>query len=629
MKPSGRITDNFGEGFNYKIPEKGWFKLKGFIPEETIDEIRASNDIVNVVSDYVRIRKQGNNYVGLCPFHNEKTPSFMVSGDKQIFRCFGCGEGGNVISFIMKLEKLSFPEAVRFLANRAGITIPEEDDPVKSAKLKELKEAHEINELVKDFYRYILANHQIAGEARSYLKKRGLTEKTIDKFQIGFAPPSWDGLLRFLDKKGYAPEKLEKLGLVLHTSKGKPGFYDRFRNRVIFPIWDIRGKIVGFGGRVLDDGVPKYLNSPETIVFNKSHLLYGINKAAESIRRNDQAIIVEGYLDVITCHQAGIFNVVASLGTAFTREQGKLLLRYSQEVIMAYDADVAGVHATMRGWQLLDDLGCRVRVVSIPDGKDPDEFIRTHGADKFLDVVRQNAQSLSEFNTDRALEKYDMTTLEGKFKIASEVIPSIINISNEIEKNEAVMKLAKRLHLSPEAVRAEVGKKLRTSRNSWLNRDKITDARNNNDNRVSGQIVSGDEDARSKAEESLFVLMLSDKNIFLKVKEEIGIHFSLRLEYLRIINLLNEIVENELDYQPAVLFDRLQNEPAAEILKRLLLIEMPQDNRTQLIVDCIRTVKEDEIRKKREELLEKMEEADKSRDQELRKQLLLEYSKLI
>ena len=603
--------------------------MKVFIPEEVIDEVRASSDIINVVSDYVRLRKQGNNYVGLCPFHNEKTPSFMVSADKQIFRCFGCGEGGNVISFIMKWEKTSFPEAVRFLANRAGITISEEDDPVKNARLKELNEAYEINELVKDFYQYILANHPVAGEARNYLKKRGLTEETIDKFQIGFAPPSWDGLLHFLNKKGYAPEKLEKLGVVLARSKGKPGFYDRFRNRVMFPIWDIRGKVVGFGGRVLDDSVPKYLNSPETILFNKSHLLYGINKAAESIRRNDQAIIVEGYLDVITCHQAGISNVVASLGTAFTREQGKLLLRYSQAVIMAYDADAAGVHATMRGWQLLDDLGCRVRVVSIPDGKDPDEFIRAHGVDEFLGVVRQGAQTLSEFNTDRAMEKYDMATLEGKFKIASEVIPSITNISNEIEKNEAIMRLAKRLHLSPEAVRAEVEKKPRTSRNTWSNRDKITDARNNNDNRVLGQIASGDEDARSKAEESLLVLMLSDSNIFLKVKEEIGVHFSLRQEYLNIINLLNEIVEKELDYQPAVLFDRLQDESATEVLKRLILMEIPRDNMNQVIDDCIRTVKEDEIRKKREELLKRMEEADKSRDQELRKQLLLEYSKLI
>ncbi len=603
--------------------------MKGLIPEEVIDEVRASSDIVNVVSDYVRLRKQGTNYVGLCPFHNEKTPSFMVSGDKQIFRCFGCGEGGNVFSFIMKFDKLSFPEAVRLLANRAGITIPEEDDPAKNARMKEVNEAFEINELVKDFYQYILINHQVAGEARSYLKKRGLTGETIDKFQIGFAPPSWDSLLKFLNKKGFAPEKLEKLGLVLARSKGKPGFYDRFRNRVMFPIWDIRGKVVGFGGRVLDDSVPKYLNSPETVLFNKSHLLYGINKAAESIRRNDQVIIVEGYLDVITCHQSGISNVVASLGTAFTREQGKLLLRYSQEVVMAYDADAAGIHATMRGWQLLDDLGCRVRIVSIPDGKDPDEFIRVHGAEEFTRVIRQNAQSLSEFNTDRAMEKYDMATLEGKFKIASEVIPSIKNISNEIEKNEAIMKLAQRLHLSPEAVRAEVEKTPRGSRNSWSNRDKITASRNNNDNRVPGGVASKEEDARSRAEESLLVLMLSDSNIFLKVKEEIGVHFSSRQEYLNITNLLNEILENELDYQPAVLFDRLQDESTTEILKRLLLVEIPEENRDQVIDDCIRTVKEDEIRKKREELLRRMEEADKARDQELRKQLLLEYTRLI
>ena len=603
--------------------------VANLIPEEIIDDVRASSDIVAVVSDYVRLKKQGINYVGLCPFHTEKTPSFMVSGDKQIFRCFGCGEGGNVFSFIMKWEKMNFPEAVRFLANRAGVIIPEEDNPEKSARMKIFNEAFEINELVKDFYRYILLNHKIAGDARDYLKRRGLSGETVDKFQIGFAPPSWDGLLKFLEKKGYAPEKLEKLGLILARNKGKPGFYDRFRNRIMFPIWDIRGKIAGFGGRVLDDSVPKYLNSPETILFNKSHILYGINKAAESIRRLDQVIIAEGYLDVITCHQAGITNVVASLGTAFTREQGKLLLRYTREVIMAYDADAAGVNATMRGWQLLDDLGCRVKVVSIPDGKDPDDFIKIHGAKEFLRIIKESAQTLSEYKTDRAMEKHDILTLEGKFKIANEVIPSIRNLSNEIEKDEAVMKLAKRLHLSPEAIKAEVEKKPKQSRNSWSNRDKITGARDNNNNYVQGKKVSGEEDARSKAEESLLILMLSDRDTFLRVKEEIGVHFSSRQEYLIIIELLNEIVQKELDYQPAVLFDRLQNEAAVEVLKTLLLREVPQENRDKLIRDCMRSVKEDEIRKKREELLKRMEQADKERDQELSQQLLLEYTKLI
>ncbi|MHB9095081.1 MAG: DNA primase [Eubacteriales bacterium] len=604
--------------------------LGGYLPDEIIDEIRMSNEIVGVISDYVRLNKQGRNFVGLCPFHNEKTPSFMVSQEKQIFRCFGCGEGGNVFSFIMKRENLNFPEAARVLAQRAGITIPEEDNPEESARLKEVEQAYKVNELAKDFFQYVLKKHDVAKDARSYLENRGIALETIDKFQIGFAPPSWDGLLQFLNKKGFSAAKLEELGLVLPRTKGTPGYYDRFRNRVIFPVGNVKGKIVGFGGRVLDDSLPKYLNSPETLLFNKSHLLYGMDKAADSIRQLDRVIIVEGYLDVITCHQAGITNVVASLGTAFTKEQGKLLLRYTREAVMAYDADAAGVKATMKGWQLLDDVGCRVKVVSIPNGKDPDEFIRKQGPDKFLELVNEKTLSLCDYKTDRAMEKFDIYTLEGKFKIASEVIPSIRNLSNEIEKDEAIMKLAKRLHLSPGAIKAEVDKNARDSRNNWGNRDKITGLRDNNNKfAVPGKAPKGEQDARSRAEESLLIMMLEDRDVLLTVKNAIGVNFSSRQEYLYIINLLNEMLEKELDYQPSALFDGIRDEPAAELLGSLMARDVPSENKTRFIQDCIKTIKEDDLRKKREDLLSKMEEADKMRDQDLRNKLLLEYSKLI
>lgn len=604
--------------------------LGGYLPDELIDEIRSANDIVNVISDYVRLKKQGRNFVGLCPFHNEKTPSFMVSQDKQIFHCFGCGEGGNVISFIMKRDGLSFPEAARVLAERAGIVIPEQVDPAASARRQESEQAYKVNELAKDFFQYILKNHDVSKEARVYLAGRGIIDETIDRFQIGFAPPSWDSLLQFMNKKGYSPAKLEKLGLVLPRSKGGPGFYDRFRNRVMFPVWNLQGKVVGFGGRVLDHSLPKYLNSPETVLFNKSCLLYGIHKAAESIRQLDQAIIVEGYLDVITCHQAGITNVVASLGTAFTKEQGKLLLRYTRDIVMAYDADAAGVNATMKGWQMLDDLGCRVKVVSIPDGKDPDEFIRNHGPDEFVELVNKNALSLCDYKTDRAMEKFDIYTLEGKFKIASEVIPSIKNLSNEIEKDEAIMKLAKRLQLSPAAIRTEVKKNPRDSRNNWGNRDKITSLRDNNNKLVlPDKTPKTEKDARFRAEESLMTLMMEDKEVFLAVKEEFGVNISLRQEYVNIISLLDEMVEKESDYQPAALFDRVDDEATAQVLSSLMTKEMPVENKAKFVQDCLKTIREDELRKKREDLLRRMEEADRLRDQDLRQQLLLEYSKLI
>ncbi len=604
--------------------------LNRYIPDEIVEQIRASSDIVEIVSDYVRLKKQGRNYVGLCPFHNEKTPSFMVSQEKQIYRCFGCGEGGNIFSFLIKRGNLSFPEAVAVLAERSGISIPEEDDPERDARAKKTEQAYKLNELVKDFYQYVLKNHDIARGARSYLEQRGVTPETADKFQIGFAPPSWDSQINFLKKKGYSVEILEQMGFILAKTKGAPGYYDRFRNRIMFPVWNIQGKVVGFGGRVLDDSLPKYLNSPETPLFNKGHLLYGINKALESIRRLDQVIIVEGYMDVISCHQAGIENVVASLGTAFTPEQGKLLLRYTRQVVFAYDADTAGVNAAMRGWQVLDDIGCRVRVVSIPEGKDPDDYIRNHGPEQFLLLVNERALSLSDYKTDRALEKYDIYTLEGKFKIASEVIPSIINLSNEIEKDEAIMKLAKRLHLSPDAIRAEVEKNARKSRNSWGKRHKITGLRDNKTNFAQpAKSQKEEKDARSKAEETLLIMILEDKSVFSKIKGEVGVHFCSNQEYLNIINLLAEMIENGLDYQPAALFDRMPDEASAGVLSELMAKETPADNKVKIIQDCLKTIREDEIRKKREDLLRQMEEADRNRDQNLRNQLLLEYSKLI
>ena len=603
-----------------------------FIPEEVIEEIRASSDIVDVISDTVRLKKQGNNYTGLCPFHNEKTPSFMVSRDKQIFRCFGCGEGGNAFSFVAKRDNSNFPEAVRTLAQRAGIIIPEDDDQIQSAELKERERFFKVNELAKNYYQDILLNHDTAKGARNYLKNRGITLETIESFQMGFAPPSWDSLLQFLNREGYSGEELEKMGLVLAKTKDVTGFYDRFRNRIMFPIWNVQGKVAGFGGRVLDDGLPKYLNSPETLVFNKSYNLYGINKALNSIRHKDQAIIVEGYLDVITCHQSEIMNVVASLGTAFTKEQGKLLLRYTREIVIAYDTDAAGIKATMKGWQVLDDIGCNVKVVSIPDGKDPDEYIRNHGPEKFMMFIRENALNLCDYKTDRAMEIYDIYTLEGKFKIASEVIPSIRNMSNEIEKDEAIMKLAKRLHLSQDAIRTEVEKNTSKSRNGWIKRDKIADFRDNNSKFVESSFNHKEEkDSRSRAEVSLLALMLNDKKVFSEVKKEIGVHFSSKQEYLNIIDLLNGLSEKESDYQPAALFDQIQDKNTAEALILLLTAVIPiqGSNKTKMVGDCLKVIRQDELRKKREDLLTQMEEADKKRDHELRKQLLLKYSKLI
>lgn len=600
-----------------------------YIPDEIIQDVRAANNIVDVISETVKLKRQGSNFTGLCPFHNEKTPSFIVSQEKQIFRCFGCGEGGNVFSFVMKRDNLSFPDTVRLLAKRVGITVPENENPRQAAETKKRKRFYEINELASNFYHYILLNHKAAEEARNYLKSRKIIPETVEGFQIGFALPAWDSLLQFMSKKGYSTEELEQAGLIISRTSGHSGYYDRFRNRIIFPIRDVSGQVTGFGGRVMDNSQPKYLNSPETSLFSKGRLLFGLNRSVDSIRKQDKVIIVEGYMDVITCHQAGVTNVVASLGTALTKDQGKLLLRYTRDVVMAYDADAAGINATQRGWQILDELGCRVRVVRIPDGKDPDEFIKNHGSENFIKVISENSLSLYDYITERAMEKYDIYSLEGKFKIASEVIPSIKNLSNEIEKDEAILKLAQKLHLSPDAIRTEVEKFDKKSRNGWIDRDKITINRDNKSTSDFHARNTEKLDARARAEKGIMAIIIEDKNKLMELNKEINLNFTEKQEYLNIIHLLNQMIEKGHDYKPSVLFDLVEDKKTLEILKTIGISDDPINEKEKLFNDCLKVIKEDELRKKREDLLQRMAEADKQRNEELRQELLMEYSKLI
>ncbi len=610
----------------------------GFIPDDIVEEVRQTNDIYTVVSEYLRLKKQGRNYVGLCPFHNEKTASFSVSPEKQIYYCFGCGAGGNVISFIMKIEGLSFPEAVKFLADKAGITIPEDNQTEGNEKLREREQAYKLNELVKDFYHYLLKSHDIASEAREYLQKRGIDEPTVDKFQLGFAPGGWDGLLSYLGKKGYNPDYLEKQGLVLKKTKGS-GYYDRFRNRLMFPIWDAKKNVIGFGGRVLDDSVPKYLNSPETNVFNKSINLYGINFAIPNIREQEHVVIVEGYLDVITCHQFGIQNVVASLGTAMTREQGKILARYAQRVYISYDSDNAGVAATLRGLDILQNSGCRVRVVTVPDGKDPDELIRKRGPEAFSRLIKDQAKGLIEYKLDKGMEKFDSNAVEGKIRIVSELIPSILEIQSEIEREEQVKFIASKLGISDHSLWGEIRKFQTKTRKKMGVSDKISSKRDNNttnfaqkgfssEDKVINSDASVNNSARRKAEDSLIRLLLANPDLFGRVKEELGMHFTENEEYLIIIHYLNDIYSKEQNFEPASLLSGLQDEDAQQRLSALLVQAEPPGNRESLLNDYIKVIKEDEQKVKRARLLAEIEQAEQDNNDELRNNLLREYAKL-
>ena len=365
--------------------------MEGNIPNDFVDEVRSRFDIVELVAEYVQLKRSGRNHFGFCPFHGEKTPSFSVSQDKQIFHCFGCGEGGNVFSFLMKMDGLTFPEAVKELAERTGLALPQAAaEPGREQTLSVNKRLRSCLDWAYKYYLHMLGRPE-AAEAVRYLRQRGLTAEIIERFGIGYAPDSWDAISQFLKKKGYSEQEMFQAGL-LSTSERKT--YDKFRNRIIFPIHNQRGEIIAFGGRVLGDGMPKYLNSPETPLFDKGKNLYALHLARESIRKKKQAVIFEGYMDVIAAHQAGVTQAVASLGTSLTEAQARLLRNQADDVVIVYDADAAGQAATWRGLGILRQAGCLVKVGRLPAGLDPDDYVRKFGGESFQRDIVDGAQLL-------------------------------------------------------------------------------------------------------------------------------------------------------------------------------------------------------------------------------------------
>ncbi|MHB9059282.1 MAG: DNA primase [Bacillota bacterium] len=430
------------------------------LSDEFIEEVRSRNDIVDVIGEQVALRKTGKNFVGLCPFHHEKTPSFSVAPDKQMFYCFGCHAGGNVFHFLMKRDKLTFPEAVTKLAERVGLPLPEPELSPEEAQRRQEREAY-LNalELAAEFYSLALLKSRQGAAAREYLGKRGLTAETVDHFHLGYAPDAWDLLFKALSRRGLSPKVMEGAGLILRRNDGD-SYYDRLRNRVVFPIQDARGRIIAFGGRVLDDSLPKYLNSSDTAVFAKGRNLYALNFARPSIREHGLAVLVEGYMDAIACHQAGVTNVVATLGTALTREQGAILSRLAPETVIAYDADTAGQSATMRGLEILGEAGCKVKVAVIEEGKDPDELIRRHGPEAFRGAVAK-ALPLVDYRFSLAMKAGNPATVEGKVGIAATMAPVLAGLDNAVEREAYIQDFATKLGLSVEALRTEVRKAAR------------------------------------------------------------------------------------------------------------------------------------------------------------------------
>ncbi|KXG78500.1 DNA primase [Fervidicola ferrireducens] len=592
----------------------------GLYPEEIIKEVQDRADIVEIVSNYVSLKKRGENYVGLCPFHSEKTPSFNVSPKKQLFYCFGCGVGGNVFTFLMKKENWTFPEALRWLAERVGIKLPEEETLGKVSEAFKLKrEILEINKMAAEYYHYNLLKTTEAERARHYLSSRGILAETVERFNLGYALPAWDGLINFMRSKGIGEDALLKAGLVIPKSSGK-GFYDRFRDRIIFPIKDVTGSVVGFGGRILDKGEPKYLNSPETPVFNKREHLYGlpmINKGQSPI------ILVEGYMDCITLHQHGFTQAVASLGTSLTEQQAKTLKRYTDEVAIAYDSDAAGQAATLRGIGVLVKEGLRVKVIDLPEGKDPDEFIKARGKEAFEELVK-SAQNFIDYRLNSAKKGLDLKSQDGKLKFIKRAVLILAEIEDGVERELYVQKISGELNIPKNALYEDVNK-IRTQSvmpNIGL-KYKNSQLRDNNKELTKIKIMSG----FHKVERNLLKMMIEDDGVREKVMERLTAYNFIDLRHRKIAAAVFEMVQKNESVTPKDVAVKLKDDPdAAAELANILMANEKQDE--EMVDELINRVKENYLKLAIKKIRSEIQRAEKVGEIKKALNLLSTYHRL-
>ncbi len=559
--------------------------------EEIIQKIKEENDIVDIVSEVVTLKKTGKNYLGRCPFHNEKTPSFTVSSEKQIYKCFGCGEAGNVISFVMKTRNMAFPEAVKLLGEKVGIVVDDADSPGKSSATNEkFKRMYDINVQAA---RYFYTNLKRFKAPYEYLKGRGITDETIKKFGIGFSLDNWQGIRSYLKQRGFSEEEILELGLTTKNEKGN--IYDRFRNRIIFPVFNVSGRVIGFGGRVLDDSKPKYLNSPETPIFHKGTNLYGLNLA---IKNNPArtVIMVEGYMDVISLSQQGVTNVVATLGTALTEGQCKLLKRYIDTVIVSFDSDVAGQNATIRGLEILQKSGFDLKILQIPSGKDPDEFIRSYGREKFLNLI-DGALPIIDFKLRMAEKGIDFSKQEMVIKYLKRVV-SVLKDLDPLEKAVYIKQVSEKSGIGEEAIMESLDKNPNKS---------IENSKNHNINRKFGQKLYL-EPGFVRAERTVLSLALdkrlSDK-IFSNVSED-----DLILKAHKVIYTI--IKENNMcSKEELIKIINLQTMQDSEFTKEWIKIQeykvdIDEGSIDKMVSDCVNNIKKYKLEESRKKIMDKI-----------------------
>ena len=477
-----------------------------YYPEELVEEIRSKNDIVDVISSYVRLQKKGSSYFGLCPFHNEKSPSFSVSRQKQMYYCFGCGAGGNVFTFLMEYENYSFVEALKYLADRAGVELPEPEYSGEAKKRADTKAILlEINKAAAQYF-YVQLLRPQGGHALTYLKDRKLSDDTIKAFGLGYSNKYSDDLYKYLKSKGYKDDMISQAGLI--SIDEKYGVHDKFWNRVMFPIMDVNSRVIGFGGRVMGDAKPKYLNSPETIIFDKSRNLYGLNRARKS--RKPYFLLCEGYMDVISLHQAGFTNAVASLGTALTPGHAALIKRYVNEVYLTYDSDEAGTKAALRAGPILREVGITAKIIRMEPYKDPDEFIKNLGAEAFEERI-QKARNGFMFSLEILERDYDMTSPEGRTDFMKEAARKLTEFDEEIERNNYIDAVAGTYHVSSEDLKKLVGRMaVQTGLAKPVERPRSTRSQN-----------LDKEDGTRKSQKILLTWMASDENVFVQIQKYI------------------------------------------------------------------------------------------------------------
>ena len=563
--------------------------------DELLEEIKSKNDIVDTISEYVILKRSGRNFFGLCPFHKEKSPSFSVSADKQIFHCFGCGVGGDVFRFVSKIENISFMDAVEMLANKANIELPV-SDYTEDTQLTLLKnKVYQINEMAAKFYHENLYKPN-AKPAQEYVKKRRLDNNTLKNFMIGYSG-RFDELYKHLKENGFEEKEILASNLVNKNEKGQ--FIDRFRNRLMFPIVDVKNRVIAFGGRVLDDSKPKYINSPEDIVYSKGRNLFALNLA--KAHRPDTILIVEGYMDAVSLHQRGITNVVASLGTALTEAQGRLLRRNCEKVIIGYDADGAGQAAILRGLDILRNLGCDVRILQIEGAKDPDEFVVKYGPDR-LKKYMDDAISLVEFKVKMLKANLDIENINDKIKFLNETAKILTQIDNKMEREVYVDKIAKEYKVSKEAIYSEINKLLYSNNNSLKSIENKTvriDKNKQEEKQVDEKIL--------KTEKLIIYLLINYQNeVYDKFKDIIKPNLIKSIVNRQIIEKLyfqykngNINIDNIMNW--------FEDEQIVNYLSEIMTIDFEISNLEKSISDIINTYKRESLINRRNEILQNLD----------------------